>query len=222
MNTLKIGCQKCLLSSGFCSFHDSEQKCPKNSEKEEIKCEIVEFDHETNVYERNDYTDFKIETVDHFPLPFNEFHDISQDSFKDIVNKQVANVSLTDDEIKHVKYSTRRQQSSNLWWKYRKEKLTESNFIIAAVNKIDPSKKIKSLFHPSVKTSSMKHGIANEQSIALTEYGTLLTSQSVTANLVQPGLISSKSYPFLKASRNSIVTNVDNREVWGVEIKCSS
>ena len=34
----------------------------------------------------------------------------------------------------------------------------------------------------------MKRGIANE-SVALTEYVTLLTSQSVTVNLFQPGLI---------------------------------
>ena len=32
----------------------------KNSEKEEIECEVVEFDH---VYETNDDTDFKIEAV---------------------------------------------------------------------------------------------------------------------------------------------------------------
>ena len=31
-----------------------------------------------------------------------------------------------------------------------------------------------------------------------------------------------KSYPFLRASRDSIVTNADNLEAWGVEIKCSS
>ena len=67
----------------------------------------------------------------------------------------------------------------------------------------------------------MKHGIANE-SVALTEYVTLLTSQSVTVNLIQPGLILSKSHPFLGASLDSVVTNVDNLETWGVEIKCPS
>ena len=51
---------------------------------------------------------------------------------------------------------------------------------------------------------------------------TLLTSQSVTVNLVQPGLILSKSHPFLGASLDSIVINVDNLETWGVEIKCPS
>ena len=195
-------------------FHDIEFKCSKNSEKEEIECGVTEFDH---VYEANDDTDFKIETVDNFPLPFNEFYDISQDSFKDMVDKCVVNISLTDEEIKHIEYSTRGQQSSNLWWEYRKEKLTASNFYIAAVNKVEPSKKIKSLFYSSVKTSSMKHGAANEI-VALTEYVTLLTSQSATINLVLPGFILSKSLPFLGASLDSIVTNVDNLETWGVEI----
>ena len=97
--------------------------------------------------------------------------------------EDVVNISLTDEEIKHIKYSTRGQQSSNLWWEYRQEKLTASNIYIAAVNKVEPSKKIKSLIYFSVKISPMKHGIANE-SVALEEYVTLLTSQSVTVNLV--------------------------------------
>ena len=50
----------------------------------------------------------------------------------------------------------------------------------------------------------------------------LLTTQSITINLVQPGLILSKSHPFLGASLDSIVTNVDIFETWGVEIECPS
>ena len=50
---------------------------------------------------------------------------------------------------------------NNLWWEYRKEKLTASNFYIATVNKVEPRKKM-SFFYSSVKTSSMKHGIVNE------------------------------------------------------------
>ena len=45
MNTLKRDLQKCLPSSGFFLFHDIESKCSKNSEKKEVKCEVVEFDH---------------------------------------------------------------------------------------------------------------------------------------------------------------------------------
>ena len=71
----------------------------------------LELDH---VYETNDDTDFKIEAVDNSPLPFNKFYDISQDYFKDMVDKYVVNISLTDEEIKHIEYSTRGQRFSNL------------------------------------------------------------------------------------------------------------
>ena len=111
-------------------------------------------------------------------------------------------MSLTNEEIKHIEFSTRGQQSSDLWWEYRKEKSPASNFYIVSVKKVEPSEKIKSLFCSSVKTSSMKHGIANE-SAALTEYVTLLTTQSVRVNLVQPGHSLSKSHPFFGASLNS-------------------
>ena len=94
------------------------------------------------------------------------------------------------------------QQTSDLWWEYRKEKLTAPclhifflhfyNFY-KLLTKLEPSKKIKSLFYSSVKTSLMKHGIANE-SVALAEYETLLTTQSVTVNLVQPRLIKITSF----------------------------
>ena len=111
MNTLKSDLQKCLPSSGFFLFHDVQSKCWKNHwsfiiNKEEIKYEVVEFDH---VYETNDDTDYKIETVNNFPLPFNEFYDISQNYFKDIIDKYVVYISLTDEEIKHIEYSTRGQ-----------------------------------------------------------------------------------------------------------------
>ena len=89
-------------------FHGIEFKSSKNSAKEEIECEVVEFDH---VYETNDNIDFKIETVDNFPLPFNEFYDVSQDSFQDRVNKFVVSISLTDEEAKHIEYSARGQQT---------------------------------------------------------------------------------------------------------------
>ena len=56
-----------------------------------------------------------------------------------------------------------------------------------------------SLFYSPVKKSSVKHGIA-DKSVALTVYVSLLTTQPVPVNLIQPGLISSKSHPFLGAS----------------------
>ena len=37
----------------------------------------------------------------------NSFYDISQDSSKDMVDKQVDSISLTDEEFKHIEYSSR-------------------------------------------------------------------------------------------------------------------
>ena len=107
MSTLKRDLQSVNLPVDFV-IPQRWVQISKISEKEEIKCQVVEFDH---ACETNDDTDFEFETVDNFPLPFNEFYDISsQDSFKDTVDKYVVNISLTNEEIKNIEYSTRGQQ----------------------------------------------------------------------------------------------------------------
>ena len=40
--------------------------------------------------------------------------------------------------------------------------------------------------------------------------------------MIQPGLVLSKSFPFLSASLDSIVTNMKNYETWAVEMECPS
>ena len=47
-------------------------------------------------------------------MSFNEFYDISQDYHKDMVEKYVDDISLTDEEVKDIEYFTRGQQSFNL------------------------------------------------------------------------------------------------------------
>ena len=116
-------------------------------------------------------------------LDNDDIYDISQDFSKDMVDKYVADTSLTIEEIKHIGYSIRGQRSSNLWWEHRKEKLTASNIYITAINKVEPSKTIKFLLYSSVQISSMKYGIANE-GVALTEYVSFLITQSVAVSLV--------------------------------------
>ena len=39
------------------------------------------------MHKTNNDTDFKIETVDNFPLPSKNFYEIWQDTFTDMVNK---------------------------------------------------------------------------------------------------------------------------------------
>ena len=62
----------------------------------------------------------------------------------------------------------------------------------------------------------MKHGLANE-SVASTEYVSLLITQSVTVKLVKPV---SKSHPFLEALLDPIIINADNPETLEVKINC--
>ena len=67
----------------------------------------------------------------------------------------------------------------------------------------------------------MRHGIVNE-SAALSEYISLLTTQSVAENLVQPGLILSNLYPFAGISLNPTVTNVCHLDASEVGTRCLS
>ena len=99
-------------STRFFLFHSIQSKFLKNDEKEATECDVVKFDHG---YKTIGNTDFQVETADNFPLPFNEFINISQDSFIDTVDKYVDDPSLTGEEIRHIEYSMRGQQSSNLW-----------------------------------------------------------------------------------------------------------
>ena len=62
----------------------------------------------------------------------------------------------------------------------------------------------------------MKHGLANE-SVASTEYVSLLITQPVTVKLVKPV---SKSHPFLEALLDPIIINADNLETLEVKIIC--
>ena len=112
-----------------------------------IWCEVVEFDHGN---EAIDNTDFQIETAVNFPMLFNEFYDISQDSFKDMVD-----INWLRNQTSWIFYPGSTIFKS-LWWEYRKEKLTASNFRIAVINKVEPNKKLNSLFYSSVLKNILK------------------------------------------------------------------
>ena len=63
----------------------------------------------------------------------------------------------------------------------------------------------------------MRHGIVNE-SAALSEYISLLTTQPVKEKLVQPGLILSNLYPFVCTSPNPTITDVCHLDELGVKM----
>ena len=67
----------------------------------------------------------------------------------------------------------------------------------------------------------MRHGIVNE-SAALSEYISLLTTQPVKEKLVQPGLILSNLYPFVGTLLNPTVKIVCHLDASGVKTRCLS
>ena len=67
-------------------------------------------------------------------IPFNEFYDISQACFKEMVDIYVDSMSITFAKISEIEKNTRGQMSSEHGWSHRKERLTASKFYSAAVN----------------------------------------------------------------------------------------
>ena len=177
--------------------------------EQDILCEkINEFQIEEDVTDTNIHE-----------LAFNEFYDISCDSFKDMIDIKVKSMSITFDEIYAVEELTRGQSLLPEWWEIRKECFTASNFYLAAVNKVEPSNKLKFILYSSFSNASTLHGNQNE-SIALQKYVQFLTSKSININVKKVGLLLSKSHPYLGASLDAVIKNVDSGERWGVEIKC--
>ena len=111
--------------------------------------------------------------------------------------------------------------SSEHWWSHRKERLTASKFYSAAVNTVEPSKKIQFMLYTKSSTPGMCPGISYEAE-ALKKYVEFLAANSLFFTTDNPGLIVSKTHPYLGASLDAIITDMDTDEKWGVEIKCPS
>ena len=106
MNTLKKDLPKCLQWIFF--FHDNETKSSRIVKKKKWTWSC--WFGSGIWYETNDDSDFKTETADNFALYFNSFYHILQESSKDMVDKYVVNISLTDEELKRIEYSARGHQ----------------------------------------------------------------------------------------------------------------
>ena len=91
--------QNCLLSSGLFLFYDIESKCSRNSEKEEIEYEVVKF----IMYMKQMMTlTVKLKLLIIFPYLLMNFMIFHKILFKDMIDKYVVNISLTDEEIKRI------------------------------------------------------------------------------------------------------------------------
>ena len=138
-----------------------------------------------------------------------------------MVDIYVDRMSITFAKISEIEKNTRGQMSSEHWWSHRKERLTASKKFSAAVNTVEPSKKIQFMLYTKSGTPGMCHGISYEAE-ALKKYVEFLTANSLFFTTDNSGLIVSKSHPYLGASLDAIITDMDTGEKWGVEIKCPS
>ena len=76
---------------------------------------------------------------------------------------------VSNSEVSEIEKCTRGQASSQHWWDHRKERLTASMFYTAAVNTVEPPKKINSILYSKLNLSSTRHGIQYENE-ALKKY----------------------------------------------------
>ena len=99
----------------------------------------------------------------------------------------------------------------------RKYRITASNFYSAAVNRVEPSSKLKSMFYSPFHSASTNHGNKFEGHVR-DLYCKALYEKGYNVNVEEVGLKVSQSRPYLGASLDGIVSC--DGEIWGLEIKC--
>ena len=150
-------------------------------------------------------------------VSFNECYDISKQSFKDMMDIYCHNLSLSAEEISDIEKVTRGQSSNSNWIEYRLYRLTASNFYTAAINTVEPSSKIKSMFYKSFSTLATSHGKKFEGHV-IELYTIHMKEHGLNVIISETGLQLSSSSPFLGASLDGMVSCKNER--WGLEIKC--
>ena len=88
--------------------------------------------------------------------PFSDIYDISCNPFKEMMDIFCDNFNLTKDEVDAIEKSTGGQSSNGEWKQQRKYRITASNFYSAAVNTVEPSSKLKSMFYATFSSASTK------------------------------------------------------------------
>ena len=148
---------------------------------------------------------------------FSDFYDISTSSFKEMTDICCQNMSATPEEIRAIEQSTSGQSLNKKWMEQRKYRITASNFCSAAVNRVEPSSKLKSMFYSPFHSASTNHGNKFEGHVR-DLYCKALYEKGYNVNVKEVGLKVSQSRPYLGASLDGIVSC--DGEIWGLEIKC--
>jgi hypothetical protein len=135
-NNLCSDLKRSLKSSSFFIFHNLT---PPTNANEVVNSESSEFD-----------------------LPFNDFYDISNEHFEEMLHIHVKHLTITENEIVRLEEATRGQADNEEWMCERKKYLTSSNFGAASKLKVEPPKKLHSMLYSQVRTEGMIYGIENE------------------------------------------------------------
>ena len=149
--------------------------------------------------------------------PFRDIYDISCNPFKEMMDIFCDNFNLTKDEVDAIEKSTGGQSSNEEWKQQRKYRITASNFYSAAVNTVEPSSKLKSMFYATFTSASTNHRNRFESHVR-DLYKKTMIDQGFPINVAEVGLRVSHTQPYLAASLDGIVTC--KSEKWGLEIKC--
>ena len=122
-----------------------------------------------------------------------------------MVSVFVDSQTVSKSEVSEIEKCTRGQASSQRWLDHRKERLTAEKFYTAAVNTVEPSKRI---LYSKLNLNSTRHGIQYE-SEALKKYSGNLAKKCIFLHVEHPGFIVSKTHPYLRASLDAIVTDIN-------------
>ena len=148
---------------------------------------------------------------------FSDFYDISTSSFKEMMDICCQNMSATPEEIRAIEQSTSGKSLNKKWMEQREYRITASNFYSAAVNRVEPSSKLKSMFYSPFHSASTNYGNKFEGHVR-DLYCKALYEKGYNVNVEEVGLKVSQSRPYLGASLDGIVSC--DGEIWGLEIKC--
>eukprot|EP00795_Rhopilema_esculentum_P003536 gene3536-2021_t len=127
--------------------------------------------------------------------PFSDIYDISCNPFKEMMDIFCDNFNLTKYEVDAIEKSTGGQSSNEEWKQQRKYRITASNFYSAAVNTVEPSSKLQSMFYATFTSASTNHGNRFESHVRDLYIKTMI-DQGFPINVAEVGLVS-HTQPYL-------------------------
>eukprot|EP00795_Rhopilema_esculentum_P005752 gene5752-11022_t len=193
LEKLKSKLASCLPNSTFFSFY----KLPESPSS--ISTEIV-----SSLNSPFDNSDVNLCILED-SVPFNNFYDISCPGFKEMMEYFCSTKSnLGEKEIKEIEESIRGQASNEAWKFHRMYRITASNFYTAAVNSVEPSRKLHSMYYSSFSSASTQHGKTFESHIRSLYLQQLSKEDGCNILIEEPGLIISKTHSYLGASLDGI------------------